>query len=160
MSASRLRPSSRWCADWQAWVQHNVNAAPSRFNAVGAQAEACEERLTLHASIADSINEWTATSRVSLLFKRVSGSSDADVITAAGEHASLVAGLAATQIDRQALSLRSNAELARAPFRTLLSAGNNERRTRSLRRCNRPTQPCARHRLLQRSAIGVSNTQR
>jgi len=108
MSASRLRPSSRWCADWQAWVQHNVNAAPSRFNAVGAQAEACEERLTLHASIADSINEWTATSRVSLLFKRVSGSSDAGVITAAGEHASLVAGLAATQIDRQALSLRSN----------------------------------------------------
>ena len=56
-----------------------------------------------------------------------------------------------------ALSLRSNAELARARFHTHLSAGNNKRRTRSLRRCNRPTQPCARHPLLQRSAIGVSN---
>ena len=97
VSSAKASPSDKWCKDWQMWVIQHVDDNAASFNAAGEAAAVCEARLAQHISV-KAVASQLGSGR----------SADTDLLSAASTHATSVAELAIAQLDRQALSLRSN----------------------------------------------------
>ena len=110
VSASpKASPSDKWCKDWQEWVAAHADDSAASFNAVGEAANACNARLSQHQTVsaaAAQLQRQGSGSSANLL--RRATSAESDVLSAASMHTASVRELAAAQLDRQALSLRSN----------------------------------------------------
>ena len=78
------------------------------FNAAGEAANVCDARLAQHTSVT-AVAAQMGSGVAAAVFRRITtGSADAVLLAAASTHAATVAELAIAQLDRQALSLRSN----------------------------------------------------